>query len=128
MLRLLREAGVDMFHASSRRFWTAEWPGSDRSIAGWTRALSGLPTITVGSVGLDKDVMESFTTEGEARSTVAASLIELSRRLAAGDFDLVSVGRSLIGDPDWVAKVRNGDHAAIRSFRRDDLGVMEWES
>ncbi|MDB5684266.1 MAG: 12-oxophytodienoate reductase [Sphingomonas bacterium] len=128
MTRILREAGADMLHASSRRFWVPEWPDSNRSLAGWTRALSELPTITVGSVGLDKDVMESFTTEGEARGTVSASVSELSRRLAEGEFDLVSVGRSLIGDPDWVAKVRSGDHAAIRPFRKDDLGVVEWES
>ncbi|WP_404714093.1 12-oxophytodienoate reductase [Sphingomonas sp. MMS24-J13] len=127
MLAILREAGVDMLHASTRRFWTPEWPDHDWGLAGWTRHLSGLPTITVGSVGLDRDVMESFSTEGEARSTIETSLDELSRRLARGEFDLVSVGRSLISDPDWVKKVHDGDYAAIRPFQKRDIASLEWE-
>lgn len=127
MTTILREAGVDMFHASTRRFWIPEWPEQEWSLAGWTRHVSGLPTITVGSVGLDKDVMESFTTTGEARGTIAKSLAELARRLRAGEFDLVSVGRSLISDANWVNKVRAGDHAAIRPFRKDDIAALEWE-
>jgi 2,4-dienoyl-CoA reductase-like NADH-dependent reductase (Old Yellow Enzyme family) len=127
MVTAFREAGADMLHASTRRFWTPEWPGKDWSLAGWTRHLSGLPTITVGSVGLDKDVMESFTTEGAMTTTIPQSLAELARRLEAGEFDLVSVGRSLISDPDWVNKVRIGDFDAIRPFRKEDVGALEWE-
>ncbi len=127
MLTILRKAGVDVFHASTRRFWEPEWPDHDWGLAGWTRHLSGLPTITVGSVGLDRDVMESFSVEGEARPTIETSLAELARRLAGGEFDLVSVGRSLISDPDWVNKVRAGDYAAIRPFRKSDIATLEWE-
>jgi 2,4-dienoyl-CoA reductase-like NADH-dependent reductase (Old Yellow Enzyme family) len=127
MLMTLRSAGVDMLHASTRRFWTPEWPEDDKGLAGWTRHLSGLPTITVGSVGLDRDVMESFTKDGEAQPTIERSLRELTRRLAAGEFDLVSVGRSLISDPDWVGKVGRGDYAAIRPFQKRDIETLEWE-
>jgi hypothetical protein len=38
MLSELRASGVDVFHASARRFWIPEWPGSDLGIAGWTWA------------------------------------------------------------------------------------------
>jgi 2,4-dienoyl-CoA reductase-like NADH-dependent reductase (Old Yellow Enzyme family) len=127
MTQLLRSAGADLLHVSTRRFWTPEWPGSERTMAGWTRELSGLPTITVGSVGLDKDVMASFTTPGEARSRVPESLLELARRFSVGEFDLVSVGRSLISDPDWVNKVRVGDLQSIRSFLRRDIDYLEWD-
>lgn len=127
MTQLLRSAGADVLHVSTRRFWTPEWPGSERTMAGWTRELSGLPTITVGSVGLDKDVMDSFTTAGEARSRVPESLLELARRFSVGEFDLVSVGRSLISDPDWVNKVRVGDLQSIRSFLRRDIDYLEWD-
>ncbi len=35
--RMMREAGVDVLHASTRRFWEAEWDGDHRNLAGWTR-------------------------------------------------------------------------------------------
>jgi 2,4-dienoyl-CoA reductase-like NADH-dependent reductase (Old Yellow Enzyme family) len=32
------------------------------------------------------------------------------------EFDLVAVGRALLSDPAWVAKVRAGDTAGLRDF------------
>ena len=52
-LKPLVEAGVDIFHCSTRRFWEPEFEGSNLNLAGWTRELTGKPAITVGSVGLD---------------------------------------------------------------------------
>ena len=124
MLRILREAGVDVFHASTRRFWKPEWPGADLNFAGWSKAVSGVPTITVGSVGLNIDVMETFFGQ-ESESRVEEGVRELLRRFQSNEFDLVSIGRSLIGDPDWVKKVREGRYADVRAFTRDDLGKME---
>lgn len=98
----LGEAGVDLFHCSQRRFWEPEFSGGDLNLAGWVRRLSGKPTITVGSVGLDSDF---FSREGPAKP---ASLDEVVRRLERGDFDLVAVGRALLGDPEWAAKIRDG--------------------
>jgi 2,4-dienoyl-CoA reductase-like NADH-dependent reductase (Old Yellow Enzyme family) len=49
----LKNAGVDIFHASTRRFWLPEFPDSDLNLAGWTRKITDAPTITVGNVGLD---------------------------------------------------------------------------
>ena len=120
MLSVLRGAGVDLFHASARRFWTPEWPPSPLGIAGWTRSLTDVPVIAVGSVGLDVDVMESFG-GAEARATGAAGLSELQRRFASGEFDLISVGRSHISDADWVRKVREGRFGDIRAFNKADL-------
>ena len=48
----LAAAGVSVFHASIRRYWAPAFDGSDRTLAGWTRQLTGLPVITVGSVGV----------------------------------------------------------------------------
>ena len=120
MLSMLRSSGVDLFHASARRFWNAEWPGSTLSLAGWTRSLTDAPVIAVGSVGLDVDVMESFSGK-EARATGEAGLRELQRRFAEGEFDLISVGRSQIGDPDWVRKVEEGRLSDIRTFSKADV-------
>ncbi|HET9081860.1 MAG TPA: hypothetical protein VFO01_15290 [Trebonia sp.] len=44
---------------------------------------------------------------------------------ASGAATSTSVGRSLIGDPGWAAKMRDGRGAEFRPFRRADL---EWLS
>jgi 2,4-dienoyl-CoA reductase-like NADH-dependent reductase (Old Yellow Enzyme family) len=124
LVTILREAGADLFHVSTRRFWTPEWEGSDLGLAGWVKSFTDAPVIAVGSVGLDVDVMATLT-GSEARPTGASRIEDLVRRFKRGDFDLVSIGRSLIGDPDWVAKMRDGRGAEIRPFRRADL---EWLS
>lgn len=122
LLAILRSAGADLFHMSARRFWTPEWPGSDLGLAGWARSLTDAPVIAVGSVGLDVDVMA--TLEGaEARPTGTSRIRDLMRRFGRGDFDLLAVGRSLIGDAEWVRKMSEGRGAEIRPFTRADL---EW--
>ena len=127
LVRLLADAGADVLHASTRRFWEAEWAGDGRNLAGWAKAASGLASITVGSVGLDIDVMDTFTGTAEPGARVVEAVGELEAMLAAGECDLVAVGRALIGDPDFVRKLESGDHGAIRSFRRADLGQLEWD-
>lgn len=127
MAALFREAGVDALHCSNRRFWLGEWDGDHRNLAGWTRVVSGLPTITVGSVGLDTDVMTTFAEAKDPGARVAEAIEDLEARLVAGEFDLVAVGRALIGDPDFVRKVEQRDYAAIRTFVRADLGKLEWD-
>jgi 2,4-dienoyl-CoA reductase-like NADH-dependent reductase (Old Yellow Enzyme family) len=127
MLAVLRAAGVDVFHASARRFWVPEWDHSDLGIAGWTKRLTDRPVIAVGSVGLDIDVMENFFGQ-EAKSTGAEGLAELVRRFGNGEFDLISVGRGHIGDQGIVNKMREGRLADIRGFtRKDVLGDLELE-
>ena len=120
LVAILRAAGTDLFHVSTRRFWTPEWPESDLGLAGWVKSFTDAPVIAVGSVGLDIDVMATLTGE-EARPTGTSRIGDLVRRFERGDFDLISIGRSLIGDPDWVAKMRDGRGAEIRPFRRTDL-------
>ena len=128
MVTILREAGVDVLHCSTRRFWEPEWAGDGKNLAGWVKALSGLPTITVGSVGLDTDVMTTFMEARDPSPRVAEAVADLETRMAAGEFDLVAVGRALIGDPDFVEKLANRDHGAIRLFTRADLGALEWDT
>ncbi len=62
----LTAAGVDMFHCSQRRFWDAEFEGSPLNLAGWTKKLTGKPTITVGSVTLNQEFTRSFGTPDTA--------------------------------------------------------------
>jgi 2,4-dienoyl-CoA reductase-like NADH-dependent reductase (Old Yellow Enzyme family) len=123
LVSILRSAGADLFHVSTRRFWTPEWDGSDLGLAGWVKSFTDAPVIAVGSVGLDVDVMATLEGE-EARPTGNTRIEDLIRRFRRGDFDLVSVGRSQIGDPDWVAKVRDDRIGDIRPFRRADIAFL----
>jgi 2,4-dienoyl-CoA reductase-like NADH-dependent reductase (Old Yellow Enzyme family) len=114
-LRPLVDAGVDVFHCSSRQFWTPEFAGSDLNLAGWTRKLTGKPTITVGSVTLGADIMASF---GSPDSVPVTGIDALLDRLERGEFDLVAVGRALIANPQWAAKVSAGALGDLRPFDR----------
>ncbi len=109
----LVEAGVDVFHCSQRRFWEPEFEGSELNFAGWTKKITGLPTITVGSVGLDGEFIASFGGAGSK----PASLDGLIARLEKDEFDLVAVGRALLADPNWVAKVRDGRLDELEDFQ-----------
>ena len=127
MLGILRTAGVDVFHASARYFWIPEWPDSDWGLAGWAKSMTDAPVIAVGSVGLDTDVMDNFFGK-EAKSTGEAGLRELMRRFDNREFDLISVGRGLIGDAEWVNKVRDGRLSEVRMFtKKDVIGDLEVE-
>lgn len=116
----LADAGVDIFHCSQRRFWEAEFDDSSLNFAGWTKKVTGLPTITVGSVGLSGEFIDSLG----GQATTPESLDHLLERLARDEFDLVAVGRALLSDPDWLAKVRDGRHQELRSFDAADLSRL----
>ena len=51
----LASAGVDMFHCSTRHALTAEFTDSTLSLAGWTKKITGKPTVAVGNIGIDFD-------------------------------------------------------------------------
>ncbi|WP_329576063.1 NADH:flavin oxidoreductase [Streptomyces sp. NBC_01361] len=104
ILNPLTAAGVDAFHASTRRYWNPEFDGSDLNLAGWTKKLTGKPTITVGSVGLDGDFIRAFMGEGSA----VKGIDDLLDRLERDEFDMVAIGRALLQDPEWAAKVLAG--------------------
>jgi 2,4-dienoyl-CoA reductase-like NADH-dependent reductase (Old Yellow Enzyme family) len=100
LVTMLRAAGADIFHVSTRRFWTPEWDGSDLGLAGWVKSFTDAAVIAVGSVGLDIDVMASLAGE-EARPT----------------------GASRIDDPEWVTKMSDGRIPEIRAFRANDTSL-----
>jgi 2,4-dienoyl-CoA reductase-like NADH-dependent reductase (Old Yellow Enzyme family) len=118
----LVDAGVDMFHCSTRRFWEPEFPdeGSDMNLAGWTKKLTGKPTMTVGSVSLNADFITAFHKSG-AETTGIDRLLEM---LARGDFDLVAVGRALIVNPDWANKVRAGHFDQLKPYSPEALATL----
>lgn len=112
----LVEAGADVLHCSQRRFWEPEFPEIDGeaglNFAGWAKKLTGAATVSVGSVGLSGDFLGAFGGE----SSRPAGLDGLVGRLEREEFDLVAIGRALLGDPRWVTKVRKGDDSNLRDF------------
>ncbi|PQP82272.1 12-oxophytodienoate reductase [Paenibacillus sp. PCH8] len=115
-LHSLVNAGVDIFHCSTRRFWEPEFEGSDLGFAGWVKKLSGRTTITVGSVGMSN--------EPEADGAQHPGMDELMKRYDQQEFDLVAVGRALLGDPAWVAKMREGRLSEIQAFTPEALATL----
>jgi NADH:flavin oxidoreductases, Old Yellow Enzyme family len=120
-LEPLTAAGVDIYHCSTRRFWEPEFESSDLNLAGWVRALTGKPTITVGSVGLSEEFMSSLA-PGKVTQTVG--LERLIDKLVSNEFDLVAVGRSLLADPEWVMKVKGGRLDELKPFTADALRTL----
>ncbi|WP_454798482.1 NADH:flavin oxidoreductase [Novosphingobium lindaniclasticum] len=121
----LVEAGVDVLHVSQRRFWEPEFPEIDGENglngAGWAKKVTGAATIGVGSVGLDNDVTASaFVGQGSS----SARLDRLVERMERDEFDLVAVGRVLLSDPLWAAKVERGDYAALKGFDAASLAEL----
>jgi 2,4-dienoyl-CoA reductase-like NADH-dependent reductase (Old Yellow Enzyme family) len=105
-LQVFADAGVDVLHASQRRWWEAEFPEIDGesglNLAGWCKKLTGLPSITVGSVGLASDFMGAFAGQGSKTRPIA----DVIERLDKGEFDMVAVGRALLQDPFWAQKIK----------------------
>jgi 2,4-dienoyl-CoA reductase-like NADH-dependent reductase (Old Yellow Enzyme family) len=120
-LKPLSAAGVDAFHCSTRRFWEPEFAGSDLNLAGWTKKLTGKPSITVGSITLNEDLIKSF---GSDETAAVTGIDELLARLERGEFDLVALGRSLIVNPSWPATVRRGALNELLPFNRSALAQL----
>ncbi len=119
-LGFLKNAGIDAFHCSQRRFWEPEFEGSSLNCAGWAKKLTGLPTISVGSVGLSGE----FTAAYSGEASEPASLDNLIEMMGRNEFDLIAVGRALLQDPDWVKKVRDGREDELMTFTKEALGTL----
>ncbi|MFP9230826.1 hypothetical protein A0E43_18945 [Pectobacterium cacticida] len=94
LIEPISAAGVDLFHVSVHGYDEAAFAGSELSLAGWVRRITGKPVITVGAVGLD----------AQERPDPAFDFSALTARFKRGEFDLVAVGRALLQQPDWVSQ------------------------
>jgi 2,4-dienoyl-CoA reductase-like NADH-dependent reductase (Old Yellow Enzyme family) len=119
-LAALSDAGVDIFHCSTRRFWEPEFEGSQLNLAGWTKKLTGKPVITVGSVSLDTDMVAAFRGKGAAITNID-KLIDM---FARDEIDLVAVGRALLVDHQWGTKVREGRMQDLLPFTPESMKTL----
>lgn len=110
----LAEAGVDVFDASVRYFNKAAFADSPMSLAGWAKKLTGRCSMAVGGVGISQGVYD----KGKP-AAVVDNIEPLLERFAADEFDLVAVGRAMLGDPHWARKTRAGE--SIRAYSEADL-------
>ena len=116
-LHLLVDAGVDIFHCSTRRFWEPEFEGSELWIcrlgakAKWSnhhyRRFCGYPD----------------EPEAGADKTTHPGMSELMKRYEQEEFDLVAVGRALLGDPAWFQNTRR-TRIRIQAFTPEVLATL----
>ena len=118
---LLTGAGVSIWHPSTRQYWTPAFADSPLTLAGWTKRLSGRPTMAVGSVG----VRSPYGAPVAADGITLADLEPLGTLFDEGELDLAVVGRALLSDPEWVTKIGRGDTASVRSYRKEHESTLD---
>lgn len=108
-------AGLDYLHSSMRRFWESEFPNSDENLASWTKKISNITTIGVGSVGLDTDFIDM--TASANPTSIDKAIEDISNE----KYELIAVGRALIADPNWVIKMQEGRLSDMTPYTKEAL-------
>ena len=109
------EAGLDFLHSSMRRFWESEFENSEENLASWTKKISNIPTIGVGSVGLDSDFIDM--TAPAKPTSIDKALDDIAKE----KYDLIAVGRALLSDYEWVVKMKEGRLNDVIPYTKDAL-------
>lgn len=121
LIHTLEHAGIDVFNISTRYLQRPAWEGSPLPLAGWVKSMTEKPVVANGSVGLSVDSHSSLYGKQVERPTLPQSITDAVARFERAEFDLLAVGRSIIGDPDFVNKVRAVRLDEVRPFTRADL-------
>ncbi len=109
------ESGLDYLHSSMRRFWESEFEGSNENLAYWTKKISKIPTISVGSVGLDSDFIDMTA------PATPTSIDKAVDDITNDKYDLIAVGRALLSDHEWVLKMKEGRVNDVIPYTKDAL-------
>lgn len=118
LLTPLVDAGVDIFHCSTRRIWEPEFKDEDRSLnlAGWTKRITKKPTIAVGSVGINRAYRSN---QDNDNVTIEDNLTIIDEKIKAGEYDYVAVGRALLADSEWAVKLKNGKLDQVLHYTKE---------
>ncbi|MEK9650399.1 MAG: NADH:flavin oxidoreductase [Gammaproteobacteria bacterium] len=111
----LANSNPDFLHCSTRRYWEPEFNTSSLNLAGLAKKITGIPTISVGSVGLNKDFINLYAGDDEASFK---NIEELEKKIAMNEFDLIAIGRALLSDPNWANKIKNNRETEIQEFNK----------
>ena len=133
VLTPLVDAGADILHASARRYWEPAFKElSPMTLAGWTKEVTGKPSIAVGSVGLGGVASTAKTSPTHVDNTTISfadapldGVEKVEELLEREEFDLIAIGRALLADPEWARKVKEGRLAERRAFSKDLLHHLE---
>jgi len=117
VLQPLADAGVDVFDASVRYYNRAAFEGDPTSLPGIAKRVTGKLSMAVGGVGINSGMYDR-----DKAAAVVTDFGPLLDRFKAGEFDLVAVGRAIIGDPHWTHKFRAGE--ATEPYRMEADGVL----
>lgn len=117
VLQPLAQAGVDVFDASVRYYNKAGFEGDSACLAGVARRVTGKLSMAVGGVGINQGMYDR-----DKAAAVVSDFTPLLDRFAAGEFDLVAVGRAMIGDPQWAHKFRVGE--PTEPYRIENDGIL----
>ena len=109
------ESGLDYLHSSMRRYWESEFEGSEENLAYWTKKISNIPTIGVGSVGLDSDFIDM--TAPSKPASIDKAIDDISKE----KYDLLAVGRALLSDYEWVLKMKDGRLKDVIPYSKEAL-------
>ena len=118
LLTPLAEAGVDIFHCSTRRIWEPEFKNEDPSLnlAGWTKKITNKPTIAVGSIGINRAYLSN---QDNKDLTIEENLKQIDQKIKAGEYDYVAIGRALLADPEWAVKLKNGKLDQVLPYSKE---------
>ena len=98
-----------------RRFWESEFKGSKENLAYWTKKITKIPTIGVGSVGLDSDFIDM--TAPATPTSIDKAIDDITN----DKYDLIAVGRALLSDHEWVLKMKEGRVNDVIPYTKDAL-------
>lgn len=98
LLQMLCAAGVDVFACDG--LGAPAFHGSALNLAGWTRMLGQRPVMAYGGIGLPGRGIDSVLWQLRSRGV-----------------DLFAVGRALLADAEWAAKVRLLRDSEIHPYR-----------
>ncbi|MFC4604919.1 12-oxophytodienoate reductase [Rhodococcus kronopolitis] len=115
VLGALVDAGADVLDASGRYFDRPAFEGSDLSLAGWAKKLTGATAMAVGGIGFPLSADEPTGPDNRD---------EVLRRLERDEFDLVGIGRMHLADPAVAMRARAGRPLAQFDRPVHELGPL----